>query len=311
MLCACWTGWRASRSLRGKHRFLSSLHKLCIQLQSLRDKDFLDHCVQVCFLSTDLIFLLAHPYPTTAFLHRGYLPGTKTTAFSNASTHQTVSKLHYLNRQKINKESNKQTNKKTQLHRHFVVMLQSSYRMRIRCAGPKPRGGVKLGRCRPASRPVAVTQSRASGEERRTAAPWTEPHRALPSPGALLLPMIPVVLPWPLRAGNNRRGVPTTLSGVPQPAPAMPSPAAGTAHRRRRKAAAPRSHHRCAPEGKRGRFRCEADMGGSGAAAPPPRRAPPCGAEVSRVLGAQVPPRPGWDPTKGVSFRLEPFHCPR
>lgn len=108
-------------------------------------------------------------------------------------------------------------------------MLQSSYRMRIRCAGPKPRGGVKLAPCRPASRPVAVTQSRASGEERRTAAPWTEPHRALPSPGALLLPMIPVVLPWPLRAGNNRRGVPTTLSGVPQPAPAMPSPAAGTA----------------------------------------------------------------------------------
>lgn len=114
---------------------------------------------------------------------------------------------------------------------------ESSYRMRIRCAGPKPRGGVKLGRCRPASRPVAVTQSRASGEERRTAAPWTEPHRALPSPGALLLPMIPVVLPWPLRAGNNRRGVPTTLSGVPQPAPAMPSPAAGTAYRRRRTAA--------------------------------------------------------------------------
>lgn len=163
----------------------------------------------------------------------------------------------------------------------------------------------------PAGVPVAVTQSRASGEERRTAAPWTEPHRALPSPGALLLPMIPVVLPWPLRAGNNRRGVPTTLSGVPQPAPAMPSPAAGTAHRRRRKAAAPRSHHRCAPEGKRGRFRCEADMGGSGAAAPPPRRAPPCGAEVSRVLGAQVSPRPGWDPAKGVSSRLEPFHCPR
>lgn len=100
MLCACWTGWRASRSLRGKHRFLSSLHKLCIQLQSLRDKDFLGHCGQVCFLSTDLTFLLAHPYPTTAFLHRGYLLGTKTTAFSNASTHQTVSKLRYLNRDK-------------------------------------------------------------------------------------------------------------------------------------------------------------------------------------------------------------------
>lgn len=88
-------------------------------------------------------------------------------------------------------------------------------------------------------------------------------------------------------------------------------PRGGDGHRRRRKAAAPRSHHRCAPEGKRGRFRCEADMGGSGAAAPPAHRAPPCGAEVSRVLGAQVPPRPGWDPTKGVSSRLEPFHCPR
>lgn len=256
-------------------------------------------------------FLACAPLPHHSLFAQGLSPRHKDHSLQQCKhTPNSVQTSLFKQRQKINKETT--TKKKpTQLHRHFVVMLQSSYRMRIRCAGPKPRGGVKLGRCRPASRPVAVTQSRASGEERRTAAPWTEPHRALPSPGALLLPMIPVVLPWPLRAGNNRRGVPTTLSGVPQPAPAMPSPAAGTAHRRRRKAAAPRSHHRCAPEGKRGRFRCEADMGGSGAAAPPPRRAPPCGAEVSRVLGAQVPPRPGWDPTKGVSFRLEPFHCPR
>lgn len=255
-------------------------------------------------------FLACAPLPHHSLFAQGLSPRHKDHSLQQCKhTPNSVQTSLFKQRQKINKETT--TKKTTQLHRHFVVMLQSSYRMRIRCAGPKPRGGVKLGRCRPASRPVAVTQSRASGEERRTAAPWTEPHRALPSPGALLLPMIPVVLPWPLRAGNNRRGVPTTLSGVPQPAPAMPSPAAGTAHRRRRKAAAPRSHHRCAPEGKRGRFRCEADMGGSGAAAPPPRRAPPCGAEVSRVLGAQVPPRPGWDPTKGVSSRLEPFHCPR
>lgn len=181
-------------------------------------------------------FLACAPLPHHSLFAQGLSPRHKDHSLQQCKhTPNSVQTSLFKQRQKINKETT--TKKTTQLHRHFVVMLQSSYRMRIRCAGPKPRGGVKLGRCRPASRPVAVTQSRASGEERRTAAPWTEPHRALPSPGALLLPMIPVVLPWPLRAGNNRRGVPTTLSGVPQPAPAMPSPAAGTAYRRRRTAA--------------------------------------------------------------------------
>lgn len=148
-------------------------------------------------------FLACAPLPHHSLFAQGLSPRHKDHSLQQCKhTPNSVQTSLFKQRQKINKETT--TKKKpTQLHRHFVVMLQSSYRMRIRCAGPKPRGGVKLGRCRPASRPVAVTQSRASGEERRTAAPWTEPHRALPSPGALLLPMIPVVLPWPLRAGKQ------------------------------------------------------------------------------------------------------------
>lgn len=74
MLCACWTGWRASKSLRGKHGFFSSLHKLCIQLQSLRDKDFLDQLCADMLFEHSPYFLACTPLPCRSLFAQGLSP---------------------------------------------------------------------------------------------------------------------------------------------------------------------------------------------------------------------------------------------